>query len=146
MKALLLIFAALLFSPEARAVDCAHRLGVSAGLVHQDEPSRTNVALGAEYECRIDAFLGVGAFFDHVLSDPSYTLLGAPQLLVHPLGGDFFVAASPLLEFGPTGTHPGLRLSTRAPIPLSVLTFVPSFAVDFVNGRRLYWFGLGISI
>lgn len=129
----------------ARA-ECANRVSVGAGIVHRDTPSETKFTAGAVYECRLNAFWGVGGFFNHVFADPGFSVIGAPQLLLHPLGGDFFVAASPILEFGDrTGTHAGVRLSSRVPLPLGLFILVPSVAVDFINGGRHYWFSLGLQ-
>lgn len=148
MKTLLFLIAGtfLICAGAPSVAACGHRLGAGVGIVHTDEPSDTNVSIGAEYECRVNRFIGVGAFGDHVFSDPSFTLLGAPQILIHPLGGDFFVAGSPLFQFGGRGTHVGSRLSMRLPIPLALFVLVPSFAVDFIGGHRNYWLGLGVSI
>lgn len=141
--ALLLIFGG---SPSAKA--CGNRLGVAAGVVHIDQPSQTSFEVGAEYECRFDAFLGVGGEANYVFSDPSIFLLAVPTVFLHPLLGSFYVAASPLFEFGSNGigTHVGARLSTRVPLPLGLFILVPSFAIDFINSQKIYWFGLGISI
>lgn len=130
-----------------RAHACANRLGVGAGLVHIEDPSTTKFEVGAEYECRIDAFLGLGGSGNYIFTDPSITLIAAPQVFLHPLAGAFYVAASPLFEFGSSvGTHVGARLSTRIPLPLGLFVLVPSAAVDFINGTRIYWLGLGIAI
>ncbi len=133
-------------STVAKAEGCEHRLGIGAGLVHRDSPSETKFTIGAEYECRRDALLGIGGFFNHVFADPGFTVIGAPQLLLHPLGGDFFVAGSPVLYFGDrTGTLLGVRLSTRVPLPLGLFILVPSFAMDLIKGGPNYWFGLGLQ-
>jgi hypothetical protein len=126
---------------------CVHRLGVGAGLVHVEEPSSTSFEIGAEYECRMNPFVGIGGFGNHIFADPGVTLLGAPEVFLHPLGGGFYVAASPLVEFGDAvGTHVGARLASRLPIPLGLFLLVPSVAVDFVRGTRIYWISLGIGI
>ena len=137
----------LAFAPRAEASSCINRLGLGAGVVQQDHPDETSLAIGAEYECRFSRFWGLGAFADHVFATPEFSQAGAPQVFLHPLGGDFYVAFSPLLEFGTAiGTHFGTRLSTRLPIPLGVFTLVPSFAVDFIRGGHKYWLGLGIGL
>jgi hypothetical protein len=133
--------------PHSAAFACGHRLGVGAGLVHVESPSSTNFEIGAEYECRVDAFLGIGGSGNYIFSTPSVTLVAAPEVFVHPLAGAFYVAASPLFEFGSgTGTHVGGRLATRIPLPLGLFILVPSAAIDFINGTRIYWLGLGIGI
>jgi hypothetical protein len=146
LRAAALAFALCAASPSPASA-CGHRLGVGAGLVHIEGPSMTKFEIGAEYECRLDAFLGVGGFGNYIFADPGITLLGAPEIFVHPLAGKFYVAASPLIEFGSSvGTHVGARLATRIPLPLGLFILVPSFAVDFINGTRIYWFGLGIGL
>ncbi len=133
-------------STPARAGGCGHRIGLGVGVVHRDTPSDTNFSIGGEYECRLNPIVGLGAFFNHVFDDPSYSLIGVPQILVHPLGGDFFVAGSPVMQFGSgIATKLGLRLNTRVPLPLGLFILVPSFAVDFIDGGRNYWFGLGLQ-
>jgi hypothetical protein len=113
--------------------------------VHTEQPSGTNFEIGAEYECRMDPIFGLGGFMNYIFSDPSLTFIGLPEVFVHPLAGDFYVAASPLLETG-VGTHLGVRFATRLPIPIGIAILVPSLAIDFINGGKIYWFGLGIAI
>jgi hypothetical protein len=144
----LLLAALLVFSLSPTAQACGNRFGVSAGVEHSTSPSDTNFEIGAEYECRLNGLLGLGGEANYVFSNPSIFLLAAPTVFLHPLLGDFYVAASPLFEFGSggTGTHVGARLSTRLPLPLGLFILVPSFAIDFINSRNIYWFGLGIGI
>lgn len=143
----LALFLASFISGTARAEGCENRVGFGAGVIHRDTtPSATDFLIGADYECRLNPVLGLGGFFNHVFSDPSMTLIGTPQVFLHPLAGDFYVAASPLFQFGSgTGTHVGARLSARVPLPLGLFILVPSVAVDFINGYRHYIFGLGLQ-
>lgn len=143
----LLISGFLLLSPlAADAAGCVHSLGVGAGVVIRDHSKETDFSLGADYECRKGPFFGWGAFANAIFSDPSTTVLGAPVLYFHPLRGDFYVAGSPILELGGGRSDWGMRLSTRLPIPLGLLTLVPSAAVDFIRGGRRWWLGLGLRI
>ena len=144
----LLLTACLLLSFASTAHACGNRFGLGAGVEHSTDPSDTNFEVGAEYECRMNAALGIGGAANYIFSNPSIFLLAAPTVFLHPLLGDFYVAASPLFEFGSggIGTHVGARLSTRLPIPLGLFILVPSFAVDFINSQKIYWFGLGIGI
>lgn len=147
MQKLFLLISFLLFVCSPAWADCSHRLSVGAGLTHIADPSETSFSIGAEYECRMNPIVGVGGFANYIFTDPGITHVGAPEVFIHPLGGDFYVAASPLVEFGSrVGTHFGARVSSLLPIPLGVLILVPSFAVDFIRGTQIYWFGLGISI
>jgi hypothetical protein len=139
-------FCALAFSAPAEAKSCGHRLGVAAGVVHLESPSETDFTIGAEYECRLNALVGLGGFGSYIFANPSITFLGLPMLFIHPLGGSFYISGSPIVEFGSgVGTHFGTRLATRVPLPLGLLILVPSFAVDFISGGKIYWFGLGIQ-
>lgn len=143
---LALLFLSCLLPAHAEAAGCVHRLGIAAGAVLQEKPSRTNFSMGAEYECRASRYIGLGAFGGHIFSDPSTTILGAPQLILHPFGWRFFVAGSPIVELGPYGTNFGVRVSTRLPVPFGLFFLVPSFSVDFIRGQRSYWFGLGLFL
>jgi hypothetical protein len=133
-----------LLSFPALAAGCVHSLGLGAGIVVRDSNNETDFSVAADYECRLAALYGVGAIVNHIFSDPSTTVIGAPQLLLHPFGGELFVAGSPIVEFGRGSTDFGVRFSTRVPLPLGLLTLVPSAAIDFIRGGRRYWLGLGL--
>lgn len=136
-----------LFVSSSAWAGCGHRLGVGAGIVHIDSTDQTKFEVGAEYECRLNPLVGVGAFGNYIFSDPSITLVGAPEIFVHPFLGDLYVAGSPLAQFiSGRDTHYGMRLAARVPLPLGFLILVPSAAVDFINGGRNYWFSLGIQL
>jgi hypothetical protein len=129
----------------ARA-DYTRRISLGVGVVHLNNPSQTDFAVSAEFEERLDAFFGLGAQGNYIFSTPGITFLGAPEIFIHPLGGEFLVSASPLVEFGSsTGTHWGTRLGTRIPVPFGLFTLVPTFAVDFIAGGKDYLFGIGIQ-
>jgi len=127
--------------------DYSQRLSLGVGVVTQSNPSQTSFEIGGEYEYRAHPLLGIGVAGNYILSNPSITLIAVPDIFFHPLAGDWLVSAAPLIEFGSgTGTHVGTRLGTRVPLPFGPLTIVPSFAVDFINGGRNLWFGLGIGL
>jgi hypothetical protein len=146
----LLLFALAILSflaAPAHAAGCGHHLGVGAGVVHLQRPSETDFDLGVEYECRMNPFVGLGGFGNYIFSSPGILMLGAPEFYLHPLAGDFYINASPILETGSAvGTHVGARIGTRIPIPLALFVLEPSLAVDFIAGGRIYWFGLGVRI
>ncbi len=134
----------LLFSaPQAYA----DRLSIDAGLIHVDQPSKTYFEIGGEYEHRYNRMIGFGGTANYIFSDPSILLLALPEFFLHPLGGGWYISASPLFEFGSgTGTHVGARFGTRLPLPLGVVTLIPNFSIDFINGGTIYVIGLGIQI
>lgn len=130
--------------PSAQAASCNSRLGLDLGLVHLTDPSKTYFHTGLEYECRFSPVWGVGGFAAYVFSDPGLALLGAPQLFLHPFGGEFYVSGSPLLQISSGNTHLGMRLASRLSIPVGLFVLVPSLAVDFIGGGQNYWLGLGL--
>ncbi len=145
MSIVSLILAASLFSVSGRA-DYQQRFSLGVGVVTMNNPSQTNLEVGAEYEYRLDPLLGLGASGNYIFSNPSITLLAVPDFFVHPIATDWLISGAPLFEFGSgTGTHLGIRLGTRIPIPFGSFALVPAFAVDFINGGRDYLFGLGIE-
>ncbi len=129
----------------ARA-DYTNRISVGLGVADMGNPSQTSLEAAIEYENKFDPFFGLGISGNYIFSNPNILLLAVPDVFFHPFTGDFLVSAAPLLEFGSgTGTNLGVRLGTRIPIPLGLISIVPSFAVDFINGGHDYIIGLGIS-
>ena len=130
----------------AQADYAQHRLSVGAGIVHLTYPSETDFALSAEYEYRFTPMFGAGVLGSYIFSSSGIAMLGAP-VFFHPFSGDLLFLAAPIVEFGSgITTQAGVRLGTRVPLPLGVLTLIPSFAIDFIAGGRDYIFGLGIQI
>ena len=102
---------------------------------------------GAEFEYRVDSILGVGAFGNYIFANPGISLIGVPEVFVHPLGGDWYINAAPIFEIGTNiGTHVGLRIGTRVPIALGAISLIPQVAVDFIDGQRNLILGFGIQI
>jgi hypothetical protein len=146
-KILSLIFFSVLFTQNSFAEANGHRLGVGVGVAQIGDSSHTYVAIGGEYEYRMDDYLGLGTSFTYVFSDPNYTLLALPQAYLHPLKGDWYINAAPLFQFGGgIGTHVGARVGTRLPLYLGALTIIPQVNVDFINGGRNLLFGIGLAI
>ncbi len=124
-----------------------YRFALGVGIAELNNSSETDLEVGAEFEYRIDALWGVGAFGNYIFSSPGISLMGVPEVFVHPLGGDWYINASPLLEIGSgIGTHVGVRVGTRVPIPLGVISLIPQVAVDFIDGQRNLILGFGIQI
>jgi hypothetical protein len=126
--------------------DYDQRLSIGAGFVTMSNPSQTSFELGAEFEHRLDPLLGLGVSANYIFSSPGVTLVAVPDVFFHPLAGEFFLSAAPLLEFGSgTGTNVGARVGTRIPVPVGAITLFPSFSIDFINGGEDYIFGIGIQ-
>ena len=125
----------------------ADHLSISGGLIHLNSPNSTTFEIGGEYEYSLNAFFGVGAQANYIFSNPSVTIIGVPEGFVHPIATDWYISASPIFEFA-SGykTQVGARFGTRVPLPIGILTLIPSVAVDFIGGGTNYIFGFGISI
>jgi hypothetical protein len=123
------------------------RLSLGVGVVAMSNSSQTNFTVSGDYEYRVDPLLGLGVAANYVFSNPGIALIAIPDVFFHPLAGDWYVSAAPLIEFGSSaGTNVGVRLGTRIPLPLGPITLVPSFAVDLMNGWQNYIFGLGLQL
>lgn len=135
----------LLFASSSFAEANGNRLGLGVGLAEIKDS--TYFAVEGEYEYRLDSFLGLGTSFNYVFSDPGFVLIAVPQGYLHPLKTDWYINAAPLFQFGGgLGTHVGVRLGTRLPISIDVVSIIPQFNIDFINGGRNLHFGLGIAI
>ena len=134
----------MLLPDTARAIG-DNRFSLSGGVIVLTKPSRTVFQLGAEYEHRADAFIGYGLQGNYLFTTPGIGLLAAPMAYLHPIGTDWFIAAAPLFEFN-SGVTVGGRVSTRLPISVGIISFIPSGSVDFIGGRQNFIFGLGVQI
>ncbi len=143
-----LIFLFACFLPDsANASYYNHRLNLGFGIAQTTSPSQTSLSISGEYEYRWDPYFGTGFLGSYIFSTPGFGLVGIP-FFFHPLEGDWFLGAAPLLGF--SGSQPaqfGVRLETQLPIPLGVVTILPSVAIDFfANGQQDFILGLGIRI
>ena len=144
MKCFLIVLSMLCGATHASAA-YSSRLSLGAGIAAFNNSSAYFTVSG-EYEQRVDAMLGIGGFANYVFSQPGFALIGLPEGFLHPLGGDWYVSAAPIVEFGSgRSTELGARLGTRIPLPLGVFTLIPTFAVDFIGGGEDYLFGLGLQ-
>lgn len=120
------------------------RFGLNGGLVVVNET--TSFALSAEYEYQPTSLYGLGAQGNYVFASQAFTQIAAPMAFVHPLLGDWYIAASPVFYLSSNETKIGARLITRAPLMIEILSLIPVLGVDFIQGGPNYIFGLGISI
>ncbi len=147
LVALGIILASSGYIPSTYAAVGDFRLSGGLGIVTASNSSGTDLSAGLEFEYRMHEFMGLGGFGTYVFSNPGFTLVGLPEVFLHPLAGDWYVSAAPIVEFGGgLGTHWGARLGTRIPFSIGALSLVPQVSVDFINGGKLWSFGLGISI
>jgi hypothetical protein len=142
----ILIASFVLLSVSGAQADYNQRLSIGVGAAQLSHPSQTEFELGAEYERRVNPFLGLGATANYIFFTPGITFLGIPDVFLHPLASELLVSAAPLMEFGAdVGTHVGVRLGTRIPLPLGVISFIPEASVNIISGGPHYIFGLGIA-
>jgi hypothetical protein len=147
MKFKRILLGALLLLPTLAHADYSQRLSLGAGIITRNGTNETNFEIGGEYEYRVNEFLGMGAHGNYIFSGSGIWLIGLPEFFIHPFGSEWFVSASPIVEFGADiETKTGGRFGTRIPLPLGSLTLIPSFAVDLIGGSQNYTFGLGIQI
>ncbi len=141
-----LVLGLLMAAPQFAHADYQQRFSLGAGVLVFNNPSGTYFELGAEYEYRENAFIGLGGFANYIFSSPGIVELGAPELFFHPFATEFLLDVSPIIEFGSgITTEVGARFGTRLPIPFGVFTLVPIFAVDVISGGPLYNIGIGIE-
>lgn len=145
MKINFFAFFLLLLSTQANAEYNGHRFGLGLGVAQLGD-SKAYVAVGAEYEYRLSPMWGLGGFANYVFSNPGVTLAGLPMVYFHPLEDDWYINASPIVQFGAGDTEYGARVGTRIPIYMGPVAVVPQISVDFIAGHRNLIFGLGIGI
>jgi hypothetical protein len=133
------------------AVQSAHadytsRFSLGVGIVTFQNPSTTELQVGAEYEYRVTPMWGLGLFADVIFTNPIITDLGAPEVFWHPFETAFLISAAPLFEFGDSdGTHVGVHFGTRIPISLGQVKLIPIIGVAFIDHTTRPDFGLGIE-
>lgn len=142
-----LIFAIFAVLSANRAfADYDQRLSLGVGIAQVSSANQAGLMVGAEYEKRLDAFLGLGGGAEYVFLNPGVAYVAVPDVFVHPFGSEFLVSAAPLLEFGSqVGTNVGAQLGTRIPIPLGPISIVPSFDIGLISGGPIYTLGFGIE-
>jgi len=139
------LFSILLFVLPCHATDSgSNRFGLNGGLVIVNE--KTSFALSAEYEYRPTSFMGFGAQGSYVFATAAFTQIAAPMLFIHPLLGDWYMAAAPVFYLSSASNRVGTRFITRAPLIMDFLSLVPVLGVDLIEGGPNYILGLGISI
>lgn len=120
------------------------RFGLNGGLVVVNE--KTSFAISAEYEYQPSSLYGYGAQGNYVFASQAFTQIAAPMVFIHPLLGDWYVAAAPVFYLSSDQNRVGARFITRAPLMIEILSLTPILGVDLIQGGPNYIFGLGISI
>ena len=142
---LITLSAVFLFTlPTPARADYSQRLELGAGVLIQNNPSQAIFELGAEYEKRMNAMIGLGGFARYLFSTPGMTDIGVPEVFLHPFTTEFFVSAAPMIQFG-SGTDVGVHFGTRLPIPLGIVSLIPTAALELIAGQTNLILGLGIA-
>jgi len=131
-------------------------LGITNGVLesgHDEDPrdhaegeQRNNdFSVGVDYEYRILHNLGLGALVDYAPGDLRTTVFAAGAF-IHPTGG-LLVVAAPGFESHEGKRHALFRLGFGYEFDLADrFSMTPNFNIDFVNGRQIYVYGLGIGV
>ena len=142
----LLFTLSLILSPFSSA-ETSNRVSFGGGVIFLSKTSQYQIEVGAEYEHRLNTFLGLGGQANYLFSSPGIGLLGAPEVFVHPIATDWFLSAAPLFQIGTgAGLSAGARLGTRIPITLGIFSLIPTATVDFIGGAHNVILGLGVQI
>lgn len=122
-----------------------HRFALSGGLVYVNQ--KASLAISTEYEYRLEPLYGIGAQASYVFASEAITQLAAPTFFLHPLEGEWIISASPVFYFSAqTKTRIGARFTTRMPLEIEILTLVPTFGIDVIEGGPNYILGLAFGI
>jgi hypothetical protein len=147
VTALFTMPAKLMAAPPTDAEYRRFALSGGVGVTQLAGSNQASVSAGLEFEYRLEPMWGVGAFGSYVFASPGIAQIGFPQVYLHPLGGDWYINAAPIAQFGgAAGTQFGLRVGTRAPLHFGVFMIVPQVAIDFIGGGRNLMFGIGIGV
>ena len=104
------------------------------------EGSRDNgLALGIEYEYRLNQAFGVGALAEHTFGDLDAWVLAVP-FAFHSGPWKFYVA--PGIEDGDAGSESLLRLGGEYGFHRGDWEISPQVDVDFVDGNEIYVIGV----
>lgn len=129
--------------PTAR-LRCPHSPESRSGGSGAAEARKDAFTFGVDYEFRLNRFLGVGAFYDHAYGDLRTNVV-APGVFIHPFS-HFTVVAAPGLERHEGHNEFVFRLASSYDFPINRLALAPTFAVDFLEGRRVYVYGVTIHV
>lgn len=122
-----------------------HRFALSGGLVYVNQ--KASLAISTEYEYRLEPHYGIGAQASYVFASEAITQLAAPTFFLHPLEGEWIISASPVFYFSAQSkTRIGARFTTRMPLEIEILTLVPTFGIDVIQGGPNYILGLAFGI
>ncbi|HBO12609.1 MAG TPA: hypothetical protein DD491_07475 [Halieaceae bacterium] len=106
------------------------------------EDRRDGLTLGLEYEYRLEEAVGIGFTLEHVGGDFDTNVLAIP-FAAHRGRWKFY--AGPGIEFSDEGDEPLFRIGAEYGFHLGSFELSPQLDLDFVDGERLFVFGLVIA-
>jgi hypothetical protein len=115
-------------------------LGVFLG--DTTENRRDGLTLGLEYEYRLNEVVGIGLTAEHVGGAFDTNVIAIP-IAAHR--GRWKLYAGPGIEFSDDGDEPLFRIGAEYGFHYGSLEISPQLDLDFVNGERLFVFGLVIA-
>jgi hypothetical protein len=106
-----------------------------------DHGSENGFSIAFTYERRLSEFVGVGGFYEYAAGDFDKWSIGVP-LFIHPYKGWRFQLA-PGLEHRESNDEFLFRIGAAYEFVLSDRwLMMPEFAVDFVDGKEAFVYGL----
>ena len=133
-----------------------HHLALFVGGIHADteteheghesethEESVDAFSVGVDYEYRLNTIFGIGGFVEYAGGDLE-TIVSAPALFIHPVGGLKFIFA-PGVEH--TGDHNVFLFRTGVYYDFFFDNFSvgPTLSVDFVDGEKILIYGVSLG-
>lgn len=100
---------------------------------------RSGATIGLEYEFRVDPRIGLGAIAEYARGDFDTTVLVAP-VAYHIDSWKLY--AGPGVEVSEEGTEPLVRVGVEYAFEVGELEVSPQVDLDFMNGERLFVFGV----
>lgn len=119
-----------------------HTVGVFVGDTSEDRRSESGVTLGLEYEYRATERYGIGLTAERVAGDFDTDVFVLPVAVHH---GPWKFYAGPGFETGPEGDEGLLRVGIEYGFRLGKYELSPQIDLDFVEGDRLFIFGLVLA-
>ena len=113
-------------------------LAVFVGVTNEDRREK-GLALGIEYERRLNKSFGIGAVAEHTFGDLDFWVYAVP-FAYHTGRWKFYVA--PGIEDGDHGTESLLRLGGEYAYEVGAWEISPQLDWDFVDGEQVFVLGV----
>ena len=123
-----------------------HHLAVAGGVAHKAEKPKSAWFLGVDYEYRLNATVGLGAYYEETLGDFDLQALGV-MLFVHPTDGlKLGVGAAVERKFGESKNKALIRLQVAYDFHAGSVTYGPMAAWDLIEDQsNVVYVGFGVG-